>query len=124
MILVDTSIWIDHLHRSEPMLEDLLYRSFVVQHPMVIGELALGTLRDRDTFLGYLGDLAGVPAATHVEVLAFVAVNRLHGRGLSLADAHLLASVRLATGVRLWTRDKRLDSAARELGVAFESATS
>lgn len=120
MILVDTSIWVDHLHRSEPGLVALLDRSFVVQHPMVIGELALGTLRDRSTFLGYLGDLAGLPVATHEEVLAFVDANQLHGRGLSLVDAHLLASVRLAPEVRLWTRDKRLRAASRELGVEFE----
>lgn len=120
MILVDTSIWVDHLHRSEPELVALLDRSFVVQHPMVIGELALGTLRDRSTFLGYLGDLAGLPVATHEEVLAFVDANQLHGRGLSLVDAHLLASVRLAPEVRLWTRDKRLRAASRELGVEFE----
>ena len=117
MVLVDTSVWIDHLHAANPELIDLLERAMVAQHPMVIGELALGSLRDRERVLGLLADLPSTPVATHAEVLGFVEANLLYGEGLSLVDAHLLASVVLAPGARLWTRDKRLTAAARRLGV-------
>lgn len=117
MVLVDTSVWIDHLHEAEPELLELLERSGVTQHPMVIGELSLGSLRDRDRVLGLLSNLPSTPVATHVEVARFVNANVLHGNGLSLVDAHLLASVVLAPGTRLWTRDKRLQVAARRLDV-------
>lgn len=118
MILVDTSVWIDHLHRADPHLVDALGRSLVAQHPMVIGELSLGTLRDRVTVLSLLANLHAAPVASHAEVARFVESQPLHGRGLSLVDAHLLASVVLAPGMTLWTRDKRLAAEAQRLGVA------
>ncbi|MBO0841024.1 MAG: type II toxin-antitoxin system VapC family toxin [Sciscionella sp.] len=122
MILVDTSIWIDHLHAADSTLVSLLSQSMVATHPMVIGELALGSLRDRKKFLELLADLPPLPAANHDEVLYFVNEKRLYGKGLSLVDAHLLASVRLSSGARLWTRDKRLATVARTLGVVFHGA--
>lgn len=118
MILVDTSIWIDHLHRTEPELVDALGRSAVLQHPMVIGELSLGTLRDRATVLDLLRNLPAAPVASHSEVARFVDAHELYGQGLSLVDAHLLASVTLAPGSTLWTRDKRLQRMAEHLGRA------
>lgn len=118
MILVDTSVWIDHLHRSDDHLAGLLDRSAVVQHPLVIGELALGTLRDRDLILDLLQNLPSTPTATHEEVLYFVESKQLYGRGLSLVDAHLLASALLDPGTMIWTRDKRLLAAAHKLGIA------
>lgn len=121
MILVDTSVWIDHLHQSDHALVDMLGRSAVVQHPMVVGELALGSLRDRDLVLGLLQNLPSTPMATYEEVLYFVFREHLYGQGLSLVDAHLLASVILAPGTLLWTKDKRLLAAARRLGVAYPS---
>jgi predicted nucleic acid-binding protein len=117
MILIDTSVWIDHLHATEHRLVELLDRGQVAQHPMVIGELALGTIRDRERMLGLLADLPGMPVASHIEVMVFIGANELHGQGLSLVDAHLLASVMLSPGSRLWTRDKRLSAAARRFGV-------
>jgi predicted nucleic acid-binding protein len=84
---------------------------------MVVGELSLGSIRDRPTILGLLRSVPSGPVATHSEVEAFVEANSLYGRGLSLVDVHLLASVVLAPGTRLWTRDKRLRAAAAELGV-------
>jgi len=90
MILVDTPIWIDHLLRAEPRLVSLLQDAAVCAHPMVVGELALGLLRNRSDVLTLLGHLPEVPLATHREVLDFVEVHRLHGVGLSLVDAHLL----------------------------------
>ena len=119
MILIDTSVWIDHLHQPDEGVVELLGRSEVVQHPLVIGELALGSLRDRDLILELMQNLASTPIATHEEVLHFVDRERLYGRGLSLVDAHLLASVILAPGTVLWTRDRRLLATAQQLGIAY-----
>ena len=120
MILVDTSIWIDHLHRSNAALSTLLNESQVCTHPMIIGELALGSLQDRSTVLGLLSDLPSAPVATHAEVLLLVDRHALYGSGLSLVDAHLLAAARLSSADRLWTRDRRLRVAADQLGVAAD----
>lgn len=120
MILVDTSIWIDHLHRSEAALSALLNEAQVCTHPMIIGELALGSLRDRQTILGLLSDLPSTPLATNAEVLRFVESHILYGIGLSLVDAHLLAALRLSSPDRLWTRDRRLRLAAEQLGVSAD----
>ena len=119
MILVDTSVWIDHLHASDAELAALLDATEVIVHPMVIGELSLGPLRHRREFIGHLGSLVQAPVATHHEVCHLIEENRLHGRGLSLVDAHLLASARLDARVQLWTRDKRLAGMAHRLGVAY-----
>jgi predicted nucleic acid-binding protein len=118
MILVDTSIWIDHLHRTEAALVALLEEAEVCVHPMIIGELALGSLQDRSVVLALLADLPGVPIATHAEVLQLIESHAFYGTGLSLVDAHLLAALRLSGTTKLWTRDRRLQSAAKGLGVA------
>jgi predicted nucleic acid-binding protein len=120
MILVDTSIWVDHLHRSDDALSVLLNQAQVCTHPMIIGELALGSLRDRKTILGLLSDLPSTAVATHAEVLPFAEMHTLFGIGLSLVDAHLLAAVRLSARDRLWTRDRRLLLAAAKLGVSAD----
>jgi predicted nucleic acid-binding protein len=120
MILVDTSIWIEHLHRSDAALSVLLNQAQVCTHPMIICELALGSLRDRTTILRLLSDLPNTPLATHAEVLPFVEAHALHGIGLSLVDAHLLAAVRLSSRDQIWTRDRRLRLAADELGVSAD----
>ncbi|MEO8528928.1 MAG: PIN domain-containing protein [Pseudolysinimonas sp.] len=119
MILVDTSVWIDHLHRADPELVALLERNDVATHAMVIGELALGTIAKRDEFLGLLAALPAASEASHAEVVDFVSARRLYGRGLSLVDAHLLASAVLGESTLLWTRDRRLASAAADLGHAW-----
>lgn len=120
MILVDTAIWIDHLHRPEPALRALLEDSMVCTHPMVIGELALGSMRQRSQTLSFLVGLDSLPTAGHEEVLHLVEAHQLHGRGLSLVDAHLLASLRLSRATTLWTRDRRLRAAAERLDVAAD----
>lgn len=119
MILVDTSIWIDHLHQSEPTLVVLLGQNQVLAHPMVIGEIALGSLADRATVLALLSNLASTVRASDEEVLAFIDAQRLHSRGLSLVDVHLLASTLLTPATLLWTRDKRLQTVVTDLGIAF-----
>ncbi|WGW10577.1 type II toxin-antitoxin system VapC family toxin [Saxibacter everestensis] len=115
MILVDTSIWVDHLHQRDPELSALLARNEVGAHNLVIGELALGSIRNRQNFLELMTNLPRLPEAGHAEVLAFVDNHRLYGRGLSLVDAHLLAAVQLSPGSSLWTRDKRLAAVAAQL---------
>ena len=87
-------------------------------HPFVRGELALGTLRERDMVLRSLAALPSLPVADENEVLTFVNRHRLWGRGIGYVDAHLLAALHLAPGTRLWTRDKRLEVIAVEQGVA------
>jgi predicted nucleic acid-binding protein len=123
MILVDTSVWIDHLRKSESVLAGLLEQAQVCIHPMVIGELALGSLRNRSVLLELLADLPGIPVATHSEVLHLVESQTLYGLGLSLVDAHLLASLRLAGSSQLWTRDRRLHAAAEGLAIVADLPT-
>ena len=118
MILVDTSIWIDHLRGGDEHLVQLLGQGRVLAHPHLFGELALGNLQNRDAVLGALKELPLAPVATDEEVLQFIEANAVFGRGIGYTDAHLLAAVRLAPCAKIWTRDKRLLAAAVELGVA------
>jgi predicted nucleic acid-binding protein len=115
--LVDTSVWIDHLHRADARLVTLLADAEVCVHPMVVGELALGSLRDHHTVLSLLDALPGLSVATHGEVRHLVEAHALSGKGLSLVDAHLLAGLKMTSGTGLWTRDRRLRAAAVDLGV-------
>jgi hypothetical protein len=117
MILVDTSVWIQHLGRTEPRLTELLADGQVLIHPFVMGELACGTLRRRQEVLSLIGHLDAAPSAGDGEALRLIEQRRLMGRGLGWVDVHLLASCLLA-GVRLWSLDRRLAQAAETLGVA------
>ena len=120
MILVDTSVWIDHLRAGEPRLAALLERGRVLMHPFVVGELACGDLRRRVEVLRCLRELPRVPVAGDDEALGFIEAHRLMGKGIGWIDVHLLAAVALAPGARLWTRDRRLAGVARALGVGFD----
>lgn len=122
MILVDSSIWIDYLRSGDIILARLLEESSVLTHPFILGELALGNLRQREQILGHLLALPEITPATDEEVMHFINTNRLYGRGIGYIDAHLLASVRLASGSRIWTRDKRLHGLAREMNIAHSQA--
>ena len=116
-VLVDTSIWIDHLRKTEPVLVDLLELDQVCVHQSVITELALGNLEDRSVFLKALERLMIVRNVDDQGVRHLVDERRLWGRGLSAVDAALLASAVVTPGVVLWTRDKRLRQAACDVGV-------
>jgi predicted nucleic acid-binding protein len=118
MILVDTSIWIDHLRASDEQLVRLLDSGQVLAHPFVIGELALSHLGNRDAVLGALQDLPQAGLATESEVFRFIGEKFLFGLGIAYVDAHLLAAVLLTPGSLLWTRDKRLLAASVQLGIA------
>jgi predicted nucleic acid-binding protein len=117
MILVDTSVWIDHLRSGDEDLTALLNRSQVLVHPFVLGELACGNLANRDEVLGLLKDLPRSPVATDNEVLIYIEQQTLVGRGIGYIDAHLLAAVALEGTARLWTRDKRLHAVADALSL-------
>ena len=117
MILVDTSVWIDHINASDSMLVTLLSEERVLAHPYVIGEISLGSLRNRDVVLGALWDLPRAPIATPEEVAYLIQSEQLFNRGIGYVDTALLASVRLQPGVTVWTRDKRLKKVADELGL-------
>ena len=118
MILVDTSVWVDHLRAGDRTLVGLLDTGRVLSHAFVTGELALGDLRQRDLVLATLQDLPQASVATDREVLRFIGQHELFGLGIGYVDAHLLAAVRLTAGAALWTRDKRLLGVAERLGLA------
>lgn len=124
MILVDTSVWVDHLRVGEAQLAALLEAGRVLMHPFVIGELALGNLRQRASVLALLQNLPAAVVATDQEVMQFIERNSLAGQGIGYADAHLLVSIRLTAGSSIWTRDKRLAAIAIHQGMAstFPSA--
>lgn len=115
MILVDTSVWVDHFRSGDSALSTLLDAGEVLSHAFVIGELALGVLRQRDLVIGTLRNLPQANAATDGEVLEFINHNELAGRGIGYVDAHLLASAKLTAEASLWTRDKRLLAVALQL---------
>ena len=123
MILVDTSVWVDHLRTGDDQLADLLERRHVVIHPFVVGEIACGSLADRGLVLELLQDLPAAAVAESDEVLGFIDRHELHGKGIGYVDVHLLAAVALTGDTKLWTRDKRLLAAAQALGCAFEDAS-
>ncbi len=119
MILVDTSVWVDHLRRGDPRLIGLLESASVLMHPFIVGEIACGSLADRKIVLELLLDLPMSVVAEFDEVMTFIERHRLWGTGIGYVDVHLLAAVALNNGATLWTRDKRLRSAAQDLGRAF-----
>lgn len=112
MILVDTSVWVDHLRNSNERLFRLLLDQQVLSHPMVIGELACGTLRNRTEILQLLDNLPKAVQATHAEVLHMIEERKLMGKGIGYVDAHLLASVLLTPSAQLWTLDRKLQTLA------------
>ena len=114
MILVDTSVWIDHLRKTDPKLYELLHRGEVCIHPVIIGELAIGNLKNRVEIVQLLKALHEVLVATDEEVLQFIEKRHLYGKGLSYIDIHLLASS-LINKVSLWTKDKKLSNIYSEI---------
>jgi predicted nucleic acid-binding protein len=118
VILVDTSVWIDHLRATNQRLVTLLTSNSVLAHSFVIGELALGTLRDLEGVLGSLSRLPQALKAEDAEVLQLMRARNLAGLGIGYVDAHLLASTLLSPGASLWTYDKRLAAVASRLALA------
>ena len=124
MILVDTSVWLDHFRSADTQLVALLTRNEVLVHPCVIGEIALGSVAKRADVLRYLNNLPSTISATHAEVMTFNDRHKLANTGVGYIDAHLLASAALTPGAGLWSRDKNLRAAAGRCGVAPKQALS
>jgi predicted nucleic acid-binding protein len=120
MILVDTSIWIDHLRKGNDTLSLLLEQDLVLIHPFIIGELACGSMVNRQEILALLATLPATAAAEHDEVLRLVETEHLYGVGVGWIDAHLIASAQLSQAL-LWTSDARLKRIAESLGIAYTS---
>lgn len=120
MILVDTSVWIDHLRNGNAILVDLLEQNCVVMHPLVLGELACGNLKNRNQLLQLWQNLDSLRVINHKEALYFIEQNGLMGKGVGYIDIHLLASVILDANSQLWTLDKHLAKIAFELGCAVK----
>jgi predicted nucleic acid-binding protein len=118
LILVDTSVWIAHLRSADLELVRALEEVRVLIHPFILGELACGNLRFRDTLLGLFRGLPVAPVVTDEEAMRYIEEKRLYGRGIGYIDVHLLASVALAGTAKLWTRDARLANVAAELSLA------
>ncbi len=116
MILVDTSVWVDHLRKGNARLTALLDDGLVLVHPFVLGELALGRMKRRAEVLGLLDEMPRAEAANHEEALEFVDRHGLAGSGVGWVDVHLLVSAAL-TGASLWTLDRRLAAAAGRLAL-------
>ncbi len=118
MILVDTSVWIEHLSGTLPELSQCLEQGTIAIHPWVIGELACGNLQNRQLVLDLLKALPPVAIATDPEVLLTIERRQLMGRGIGYIDAHLISSALLSQAT-LWTRDRRLAAVADELRLAY-----
>jgi len=121
MILVDTSVWVHHLRGDESGLVQFLEAKQVLGHPFVLGELALGSLRQRQKILDVLRGLPQANCAQDAEVVKLIELEGLHGLGVGWVDVHLLASLRLTPGSRLWTRDRRLQGIAGRWGLSFSA---
>ena len=117
-VLVDTSVWVDHLRRGNQAFSEMLEEGEVLCHPLVVGELACGNLGNRDEILELLTALPRAYSATFEEALVFLGTGNLYGRGLGWIDVQLLASAKLSA-CPFWTLDRRLATAALEIGVAY-----
>jgi predicted nucleic acid-binding protein len=122
VILVDTSVWVDHLSKNNSEMKRLLDGGRVLLHPFIVGELAMGNLKRRNLVLKELQKLPEALVAREEEVLQFVAARGIFGRGIGYIDAHLLTSVQLTPGASLWTRDKRMFEVASGLGLVATKA--
>ncbi|MQB45857.1 type II toxin-antitoxin system VapC family toxin [Rhizobium sp. ICMP 5592] len=121
MILADTSIWIDHFRHADAELRRIIEDDRLLCHPSVIGELALGSLRDRDNVIAFLAAQHGAVVATHDEVMIMIDGHGIFSMGIGYTDAHLLASVLLDQTAALWTRDKRLRATAEKAGASLHT---
>ena len=118
MILVDTSVWIDHFHHSDEGLKELLLSNQVCIHPFILGELCCGNISNRKEVLSLLRTLKSIDLVLDEEAFMLIEERKLFGKGLGFIDIHLLASA-LIHHVPIWTRDQSLKRIAGELGVDY-----
>ena len=119
LVLADTSVWVEHFRLGVPLFEELLASQRLLGHPLVVGELACGNLREREATLLLLDELPSAALATAAEVREAIERRRLCGRGVGLVDVHLLVAAMLTHSATLWSRDRRLRALASEAGIAF-----
>ncbi|MBU4445344.1 MAG: type II toxin-antitoxin system VapC family toxin [Candidatus Marinimicrobia bacterium] len=119
MILVDTSVWIDHFHKKDNYLKKLLEDGLVYIHHFIIGELACGNLKNRDEILILLQSLPKVRVAQHDEVMYFINYHKIFSKGLGYIDVHLLTSCFLYNKL-LYTKDKHLKKVGKEFDIIYE----
>jgi predicted nucleic acid-binding protein len=117
MILVDTSVWVEHFRSGNIGLDTLLQEGQVVCHPFIAGELTCGNIKNRSRILSLLSTLPIAHTAEHEEVMHIIEKYQLMGKGLGYVDVHLLASAML-TNIPLWTLDKKLNNVSTKLRTA------
>lgn len=114
MILVDTSVWIEHFRNGLKQLETLLIEEEVATHPYIIGELACGSITNRSEILSLLQSLTISTTIDLEEYIYFVNSHRLMGKGIGFVDIHILASAYIDS-IFLWTMDKKLRDIATKM---------
>jgi predicted nucleic acid-binding protein len=119
-IIADSSIWIDHINKGDSDLGRLLRRRRIVLHPMIVGEVALGSIARREVVLRELSALPQAKPALHAEVMAMIDWLKLFSCGIGYVDAHLIAATRQLPNGKLWTRDKSLHAQAMRLEISFQ----
>ena len=119
MVLVDTSIWIEHFRKGNAQLKELLVTGHVACHPFIIGELACGNLRQRSEIILLLCTLPRVNTVSDDEILYFIEEKQLIGLGIGIVDVHLLASA-IITNIPLWTTERRLKEVAKKLNILYK----
>ena len=117
MILVDTSVWIDHLRSADAKLQALLQNDRIMTHPIVRLELALGSLASREKVLADLALLPQAPVVATEELFSLIDFRKLYRRGLGLTDLHLICCAIFDESISIWTKDRRLGEVANELGL-------
>ncbi len=117
MVLVDTSVWVDHLREGDDRFRSLVSQQKVLMHPMIRGELACGNLRNRSQLLRYWQNLPQITLASDDEVMHLLEYRSLYGRGIGFVDLHLLASCLITADTELWTKDRRLNAVAQTLSL-------
>jgi predicted nucleic acid-binding protein len=120
VILADTSVWISHFKNSDRHLASLLEAEQVLMHPFVIGEIALGSLRNRSQCLHDLSLLPVASLASNSEVLGWIEKRRLYDKNIGWVDAHLILSSLLSRS-ELWTNDKTMAAVAKASGANLYS---
>jgi predicted nucleic acid-binding protein len=120
VIIVDTSVWVDHFRRPIKAMQELIAESSIALHPYIYGELLLGGLPGKGDVAKQLLKLQRSPVASASEAAAFIEWAELSGTGIGYVDAHLLVAAKLFSGGSVLTRDKKLREQAKRLGVCFQ----
>jgi len=120
LVLADTSVWVAHFRKSNPVFEGLLLNDQVLCHPLVLMEIACGSPPSpRSKTLFYLKSLQQTKVATPNEILEFIEKHQLYESGCGAIDVSLLASTLITENTLLWTLDKHLESLALPLGISY-----